>query len=439
MSHQLADGIPEAPEAEADVLGAVLYDGSVLNELGHVLTAADFLSARGQAIYTAATDLHVAGKPVTLVSVTDRLREMNQLEKAGGPAYLAQLMEGVFGSGLAMYYAQIVRSRSQQRRALRLVSDAAATLRRSSDKWTTEVDDLQQQLFTLMQARRHPTTRPMAELVPQEYDRLQALWRRRQMGEPVSTGVPTGFPKLDRILGGLHAGELIIIAGRPGQGKTTLQTDLAQRLAGRGQRVLFFSLEMGGQAILMKWIAALSRVPLQRIRQGDFRPGEVLDIGRACDELARLPILVDDDPALRIFDMRARVRQAVNGAGPCVVFVDYLQRMSAVTAPGKSRREEVDEIAAGLKTIAREMSVPVLATAQLSRSVELRGEDAEPRLSDLRESGRIEAEADVVTFLHRTRANDGTVKLLVRKHRMGPEGDVELRWQREIGRFEELS
>jgi len=434
-----AETIPEAPEAEEAVLGAILYNGRILDELALQLTPADFYSSRRQAIYAASIMLHIEGSPVNLVTVTNRLREMGQLEPAGGPMYITHLMDGVFGDGLSVHYARIVRERSQQRRALRAVTDAAIVLRQPTDKWATDVENLQQQLFVLMQADHRSSLAPMGEIVPQEYDRLQDLWRRRQLGEPVPTGVPTGFQKLDKILGGFHAGDLVIVAGRPAQGKTTFLSDLALRHAVTDQKVAFFSLEMSRQAILTKWISALSKVPLQHIRQGDFRLDEPLRVADACDRLSVLPILLDDDPSLTISDFRARVRQAVNAGGPHVVLVDYLQRVHALSAVGRNRQEEVAEIAAGLKTVAREMNVPVLAAAQLSRNIEQRGEEARPRLSDLRESGRIEAEADVVMFLHREPANPGRVKLLIAKHRMGPEDEVNLQWHREIGRFDEVA
>ncbi len=431
------DRVPESPEAEAAVLGAILYDGRTLDELATQLSAADFYGAGNQAIYTAAAMLHTEGRPVTLITVTDRLRERNQLDAAGGTAYLSRLLDGVFGGGLAGHYAEIVRARSLQRQCLRLVMETAMTLQPPSEAWRSEVERLQLGLFTITQSDRRQTMASIAELAPAEYDRAQELWRCRQTGAPASDGLPTGFRKIDELIGGLHPGDLVVIGGRPAQGKTTLLNNMELRLALAQIGVLMFSVEMPAASITQKWLASLSGVPVQRIRRGDFRLEDPLKLAEACDQLRLLPILVDDEPALQVADLRARVRQAVNTHHVQAVFVDYLQRLHVPTSSGKNRQEEVAEIAQGLKTVAREAGVPVVAAAQLSRRPDLRGEDARPQLSDLRESGRIEAEADIVAFLHRDAAASDRVRLIVAKHRMGSEGEVVLRWNRELAKFEE--
>ncbi len=435
------ESVPSSPEAEKAVIGCGLWDSTKVDEL-HWLRPHDFWNKAHQEIWDVMQWLRLQNLSADLMTVTARLGELGKLEYCGGVDYLNSLLREAFAPSNAEYHARIVKDHSMRRQAISICSDGCSSLNggRTANGdprgVIDEIDAIQQRLFEVAVHNGRVDATPVSESARAEYERLAALVEVRREGVAGLSGLSSGYRDLDELLGGLHRGDLVVVAARTAQGKTTLLCNMALRQAQAGTRVGFFSAEMSKQQITQKCLAALSGVSTSRMRTSNLDSYELVLLGKAADGLNVLPLWIDDTSALHVGDLRARARRMVSADGVQVVMVDYLQRLRSRDSSRRyeSRQQEVSEIVQGLKTAARDLCVPFVAACQLSREIDKR-DDHRPRLSDLRDSGAIEQEADVVVFLYHN--GDGTT-VIVAKQRMGGEGEVPLRWKRDCCRFEDI-
>jgi len=432
--------LPYSDDAERYVLGAMLQRPDLLDEFAGWLHPQDFYRSAHQFIYAEAVWMRSSNQPVELIALTDRLRETGKLEDVGGPVFLTELIERAPIPSSGPHYAHAVKRKSIQRQAYAICALGAQHFRTASNDEELQgtIEEVQQSLFEVMRVNGYRGSIPLSELSVIEYDRLIQVWERARAGEFSLSGLGTGYEGLDELTGGFHPGELVLIAGRTAMGKTTLICNIMLKMAQAGVTVGLVSVEMPNELLMQKWLAMLSGVNTMKMRSGKVSERELPAIALASDVMKSLPIYVDDTPSVQIADLRARARRMVEREKVQCLFVDYLQKIKATRRKADNREQEVAEVAEGLKTIARDLRIPVVAAAQLSREVEQRGEAARPKLSDLRESGRIEQEADVVLFLyHDQRATPAKTLLYAAKQRMAAEGDIQIVWKRHICRFED--
>ncbi len=449
---------PQAPEAEMALLGAMILDPRVTGDVIQVVrTAGEFYSAAHGAVFKALVDLydrHQSGDLVQLVAV---LRDQQALNDIGGPAYLEKLAAETPGTAGAVHWAQIVAEKAKLRKLIstagQIVYDAYNSGQTDGTSAGEILDRAEQQIFEIAEQDQTSDPQKLGELLEREFHRLQM-----QEGQGL-LGLRTGFDDLDEMLSGFQAGEMVILAARPSMGKSALMMNLAEQIAlggpphavrpGDARAVGVFSMEMSKSAIVQRLLSARSGVSTDKMRSGQLGAQALARIGQAADELSSALLLVDDSPGLTVLTLRARARRMVAQHGVKCLFIDYLQLM---TAPGRteSRQVEVSAISRGIKALARELNVPVICLSQLNRGPESRG-DNRPRMSDLRESGSIEQDADVVMLLHREEyyhigdpawENDtdnddkkGMAEVIIAKQRTGPTGSVKLRWDSNATRF----
>ncbi len=426
-----------SPEAEEAALGCVLINPDAYFEVAHFLKPDDFHLHKHRWIWDAFMHLHDQRLPVDLITVSEELQRRNQLEEAGGTAYLTHLINTVPSSLHAEAYGRIVQ-RSALRRRLLEAASAVAKLAYEEDRDINEVvNEAEAAVFAVGEQRLSKDLIPISEAISAYYERVEYLIEHR--GEMV--GVPTGFYDLDKILGGLQKSDLLIIAGRPGSGKTGFMLSAAKNAAQiHKKHVAIFSLEMSNEQLVQRLIAQETGIDSQRLRLGDVHDDELPIFAQAINVLRDIPIYLDDTPALTPLQLRAKCRRLDLEYGLDLIIVDYLQLMQG-EGRNDNRVQEVSYISRGLKTLARELNVPVLAGAQLSRAVEQR-QGKKPQLSDLRESGSLEQDSDIVMFIHRQDEEENAgrtldeVHLMVAKHRNGPTGDVMLLFQRALAKFE---
>jgi replicative DNA helicase len=418
---------PQDIELEKALLGALMLKPSGIEDIVDSISAETFYAEKHRIIYSTIRDLHEKTEPVDLISVSSRLKEKKQLDRIGGATYLSELVEAVPSAGNLKYYAGIV----EKKAALRsLISSAEDILELGYDEEQdidTVFDEAEKKIFSIKNVSLKKQFVGIKEGLGEAWDRIDTL--HKSTGE--SRGVPTGFTDLDHKLAGLQKSDLIILAARPSMGKTALALNIARNTATKfGSTVGIFSLEMSTQQLVDRLIASQAHVDSWKLRTGKLtNDDEFVRIRDALDDLAQAPIFIDDEPSNNILKMRALARRLKSTTDLKLIIVDYLQLM----VPGRqteSMVQQVTEISRSLKGLARELDVPVLALSQLSRAVEQRG--GEPRLSDLRDSGSIEQDADVVLFIHRADKYDensdrkNIAKIIIAKHRNGPVGEVEL-------------
>jgi replicative DNA helicase len=429
---------PQAVEAEQSVLGAILIDADAILKVADFLRPADFYRSQHAAIYGAMLGLHAQREPIDLVTLGDELRRRDELDGIGGPAYLATLMNSVPTAVHVEHYGRIVERKAVLRNLIGAAGKIAAVGYEEANDAEVAIDRAESILFEISQRRTDGGFESLSVLLGQAYDRLEYLHEHR--GQLL--GVPTGLSQLDAVLGGLQPSDLIILAARPSVGKTSLALNIGQHAAIReGKKVGVFSLEMSKEQLALRLLSAESGINPRPLQTGFVDETDWSKIARVMNDMATAPMWIDDSPVLSVMELRTKARRLeAEQHGLDLVIVDYLQLMQAST-PNKdaNRVQEVSEISRGLKQLARELKVPVLALSQLSRGVEQRG-TAEPRLSDLRESGSIEQDADVVIFLYRegeqnTEAEVDLVKAKVAKHRNGPIGEVPLQFRKANTRF----
>lgn len=430
---------PHNLEAEQSVLGALLIDRDAIIRIASFLNPTDFYRAAHAYVYEAVLALYNRREPADLVTLVDELVRRDRLDAIGGESYIVELMAATPTSVHVEYYARIVARTAVRRRLI----DAGGEIVRIGFDDAAEIeealDSAEQILFDVSQRRGERDFRSMAEILEEYFDRLDTLHQHK--GTVV--GVPTGFADLDKLTGGLQKSDLVIIAARPSVGKSALGLGMAYNAAVQHQRTVgLFVLEMSGEQIVQRILAMETGIDSHRLRLGLIDDSEWNGVVRAFGRLSEAPIFVDDTATATLMDVRSKARRLHAEHGLDLLIIDYLQLMSGGRR-SENRVQEISEISRGLKGLARELDVPVVALAQLSRAVESRQSHV-PMLSDLRESGSIEQDADVVMFIYREEIYDpdtdrrGIADLIVAKHRNGPVGTVHLRFFDRTARFADL-
>ncbi len=431
---------PQNLDAEKSLLGAVLIDEEVLADVSEHVKPADFYEKRHGIIFDGMMRLYEKHKPVDLLTLTDELNKKDELELIGGSAYLGELTNYVPTAAHAATYAEMVAAAAVRRRLIKASADISE-LGFDEDTTTQELlEKAEAELFSVSDQSLKQDLASLESILTDSFDRLEELHRNK--GE--LRGIRTGYRDLDNMTAGLQRSDLIILAARPAMGKTTLVTNLAYNVATIAkQPVLFFSLEMSKEQLVDRMLADASGVDSWNIRTGNLSDDDFSKISDAMGELAEAPIYIDDTPGLSVLEMRTKARRQAHEAPLGLIIVDYLQLMQASGRSDGNRVQEVSEISRGLKLIARELNVPVIALSQLSRSVESRSPQI-PQLADLRESGSIEQDADIVMFIYREAyynpetERENVTDLIIAKHRNGPTGKVELYFHPERLRFMSL-
>jgi replicative DNA helicase len=437
-SRQIERLPPQNIEAEEAVLGALLIDPDAIIRLATILRAQDFYREKHGWIYDAVLTLHERREPVDFLTVCDELERRRQLDEVGGPAFISMLINAVPTSIHAEHYAHIVERTATRRRLIEAAGSIAQLAYQEADDVDEVVDRAEQVLFGISERRTSRELVPIQEILSDYYDRIEYLTRHR--GEMI--GIPTGFVDIDRLLGGLQRSDMIILAARPSMGKTSLALSITHNAAKKyGKRVAFFSLEMSSEQVVQRLISAETGINSQRLRRGEIKDSDWGRFVKATSDLAETLIFIDDTPGISALELRTKARRLHAEVGLDMVVVDYLQLMRG-DFRSENRVQEISSISRAIKALARELNLPVLALSQLSRGVESRS-DKKPMLSDLRESGALEQDADVVVFIYREdmyedelppdRAN--LAEILVSKHRNGPVGKVELFFRKELAQF----
>jgi replicative DNA helicase len=431
---------PQNIDAEMSLLGAVLIDEETLADITEHVTLKDFYEKRHGIIYDAMMRLYEKRKPVDLLTLTDELKRKKELEEVGGSAYLTELTNYVPTSAHAESYAEIVAQKAVRRRLIK-ASGEISEMGFDEESTTQELlQQAEQELFAVSDQSLKQDLVSIEEILTDSFDRMEELHRNKGQ----LRGVRTGYRDLDNMTAGLQRSDLIILAARPAMGKTTLVTNLAYNVATIAkQSVLFFSLEMSKEQLVDRMLADASGVDAWNIRTGNLSEDDFSKLSDAMGEMAEAPIYIDDTPGVTVLEMRTKARRAAHDNPLGLIIIDYLQLMQGSGRDKGNRVQEVSEISRGLKLLARELNVPVIALSQLSRSVEQRTPQV-PQLSDLRESGSIEQDADIVMFIYREAyynpdtERENITDLIIAKHRNGPTGKVELYFHPERLRFMSL-
>ena len=432
---------PQNIEAEQSVLGSLLIDPDAVIRVVVFLRPEDFYRETHQQIYRAIVNLQERREPADFITLCDELERREALEAVGGPAYITTLVNSVPTSIHVEHYAHIVERMALMRRLIQAAGEIAALAYEGADPADEVVDRAEQILFGVSQRRLARSLTPIREVLDKYYDRIEYLHQHR--GETV--GLPTGYIDLDRLLGGFEKSDLAIIAGRPGMGKTSLALSIAQKAVLRlGAVVALFSLEMSGEQLVQRLVAAETGIDSRRLRVGDLRGVEWDQFVKTTGVLAETLLFIDDTPSPSPMEIRTKARRLAAEYKLDLIIVDYLQLMhGGMGRRSENRVQEISFISRSLKSLARELEVPVLALSQLSRAVEQR-QDKHPILADLRESGAIEQDADIVMFIYREEMyNEDTerpniAEIHVAKHRNGPTGSVELFFDKQFTRFLDL-
>ncbi|MBO9368129.1 MAG: replicative DNA helicase [Chloroflexi bacterium] len=430
-------GIPHSREAEEAVIGAILINPEVYYDVASFLQAEDFYIHRNRWIWEAFTRLHEQRQPIDLLTVAEELDRTGHLEEVGGTAYLTALMNQVPTSLHAEAYGRVVEAHSIRRKMLQAASQIASLAYSEEKNVEDALDEAEKALFLVSERRLRHDVRPISAVLSEYYDRIDELARRPEG----IYGVPTGFIDLDRLLAGLQPSDLLIVAGRPGQGKTGFLLSIARNAALLHKKhVAIFSLEMSSEQLVQRLIAQETGIDSQRLRTGRLTEEEWPLFTHAIEVLSDTHIFLDDTPAITPLQLRTKCRRLHMEYGLDLIILDYLQLMGG-DVRAENRVQEVSYISRNLKILARELNVPVLAAAQLSRAVEQRA-DKRPVLSDLRESGSLEQDADIVMFIYRPdqyekdTARKNVAEIIVAKHRNGPVGTVELVFLPSLAKFE---
>lgn len=422
---------PHSEEAEKSVLGSILMDRDAIVQVSEILLPEYFYNERHGMIYEGMLTLYEERSPIDLVTLPQKLKEKKYLDKVGGIAYISGLVEGVPSSANVRHYGEIIQGYATRRK---LISDASVLIEKSFDEGL-EVKDLldnaEQKVFSLSQANLKQGFIPLRSVLSESFDRLDELSKKSGS----LRGVSTGFGDLDNCLAGMQDSNLLILAARPGMGKTAFSLNIVQYAAAVSKvPVGYFSLEMSKEELVDRMLVAQADIDAWRLKTGKLTQDDFGKLSEAMGVLAEAPLYIDDTPGMSILEMRTKARRLKAEHDLGLIVVDYLQLVKGRTMD--NRVQEVAEISQGLKNLARELKVPVLALSQLSRAIESRGSGSSPQLSDLRESGSIEQDADVVMFLYREDPEDiESVKLNIAKHRNGGLRTIDLRFRGDRVRF----
>src|ERR687896_2004445 len=438
---------PHDLDAEKAVIGAMLVSEPAVAAVAERLGPEDFYSEVHRIIYGAMTRLYSRGTPIDQLTLTNELRSVNEFERIGGRPYVFQIVESVPTAANAGRYADIVRGKALLRAIIDVGSRITEDAFREPEDVTEALDSAEQLVYGVSNRTLREHLAPVSELAPGALEMIQRLYE--QEGEV--TGVETGFEDLDRLTTGFHKSDLIILAARPAMGKTALSLNAIWHAAGdKGLPVAIFSLEMSKEQLVQRLISQTTRIKTQDLRSGNVKAEDWPKLVRGVAEVAKAPVWIDDTAGITLMEMRAKVRRLASRLNAqdetplSLVVVDYLQLMIGQRARAENRQQEIAEISRGLKVLARDLNIPVVAVAQLSRAVEQR-HDKRPLLSDLRDSGSIEQDADMVMFLYRDEYynpdsdDKGIAEVIIGKHRNGPTGKVQLAWLEQYTKFASLA
>lgn len=432
--------LPFNLEAEEAVIGAMLIDKNVISDVAEILSDEDFYNTSLKEVYTSIIDLFEEGKPIDPITVSEKLRERGTYDSVGGINFLTELIMKVPTTANTTYYVKIVEEKSILRRLISTSQKIIELCNNQNDRVEDIIDFAEKNIFGILQNKQSKDFSHLKEILIETYNKIEELYSKKSH----IIGVPTGFSDLDRITAGLQPSDLILLAARPAMGKTSFALNIVQNAALRANvPVAVFSLEMSKEQLVTRMICSEAMIDSHKLRTGNLEDEEWKRFAKAIALLANAPIYIDDTPAISIAEMRAKCRRLkLKEKGLGLVMVDYLQLMQA-RGRFESKQQEIAEISRSLKAIARELNIPVLALSQLSRAPETRA-DHRPILADLRESGAIEQDADIVAFLYRDEYyNKDTDKkhiaeLIIAKHRNGPTGTIELLFLDKHTKFKDL-
>lgn len=441
---------PQAVDVEQAILGAILLEQDALPKSLEILSEDSFYDGRHRKIFAAFSELFRRGVPVDLITLTDELRRRKELEKVGGANYLNELSAHMSAAANVEYHARII----AEKRLLRKLIEATTQLTRDAYDPGADtfelLDKAETDIFQISNAEIRRPAEKVSDVIKTTIEHLEAIDGR----EGGVTGVPSGFSRLDDFTSGWQRSDLIIVAARPSMGKTALALTCARNAALHGKYpagVAIFSLEMGAEQLALRMLTSEARVNSQDARTGRMKDDDWQKLTRAAGRLAEAPIFIDETPGLSVLELRAKCRRLKSEHDIGLVIVDYLQLMHvSATQRYSNREQEISHISRSMKALAKELNVPVIALSQLSRAVETRGGDKRPQLSDLRESGAIEQDADVVCFIYRPEryglatnddghSTEGVAEIIIGKQRNGPVGTVELSFVKQYARFESLA
>jgi len=442
--YNFASTLPANIEAERSILGAILLDNLAFNEAAENLHADDFSLDSHRRIYSRMIDLADATRPIDLITLTEELDRHKELQAVGDRAYISSLLDGVPDRPSIEHYIRIVRDKALLRGLIHASNAAIARAAEQSDPAEDILNDAEAAIFQISEKRIGRGFMGVQSIIKESYGSIDAFLQRGQR----ITGLETHYPDFDEKTRGLQQSDLIIIAARPSMGKTSFAMNIAENAAIEDQKtVAVFSLEMSKEALLERMLCSVARVDSHRFRTGSLWSEDTQKIAHALEKLTHAPIFIDDTPGISLSEMRAKARRLQQSQRALdLVIVDYLQLMSGSSKRYENRTQEVSAISRGLKALAKELHVPVIALSQLSRAPESRGSgDHRPQLADLRESGSIEQDADLVAFIFREEMYkpddpelDGVAELIIRKQRNGPTGTVKMAFLKSSTRFESL-
>ena len=446
MAKDTADNLrvpPQNIDAERSVLGSLMLDKDAIIKVANLMRVGDFYKDDHNLIYEAMLELYEKREPIDVLSLSNRLEEKNQLEKIGGSSYLTGLVNSVPSSSNVEHYAKVVQKKSTLRKLITISSEIVELGYKEEEDVEKLLDTAEQKLFSVSQKYIKQDFVSIKSILETAFNRIDKLHK----GGNKLRGIPSGFPDLDNILAGFQKSDLVILAARPSIGKTSLALDLARQIATKQKvPVGIFSLEMSSDQLIDRMLAAESGVDLWRLRTGRLKSGEGDDdfqrIGEAMGTLSEAPIFIDDAGSANIMEIRTMARRLQAEQNVGVLIVDYLQLMEGRSG-GDNRVNEISEISRSLKQLAKELNIPIIALSQLSRAVESRNPQI-PKLSDLRESGSIEQDADIVMFLYREdrekpdTPNKNIVEVHIAKHRNGPVGKLSLYFDENLTTFKSL-
>lgn len=433
---------PQDIEAEKTVLGSLMIDTHAITKVADTLSSQDFYSSSHQRIYSSIIDLFNKSEPIDILSITNNLKTKNELEGVGGSSYLTELINVVPSSAHIAHYARMVREKRVLRDLISVGAEINENVFESSVKVENLIDQIEQRIFLISQKSQDKSYINVKEELHSAIERIEKL---HQEGNTGLRGVTTGFDDIDFYLSGLQKSDLIILGARPSLGKTTLALDMARNAASKGKvPVALFSIEMSSEQIIDRLISAEAQVPLWKLRTGRLDEAELQLIQMGAEKLSGMEIFVDDTPSPNIMQIRSISRRLQTEHGIGLIVVDYVQLISPMGS-GENVVQQFTEISHGLKALARELNIPVLAISQLNRSVDQR-EIKMPRLSDLRETGSLEQDADVVLFIYRkdkdklepSLEEENTASIVIAKHRNGPTGVIDLKFDPEKVTFKQI-
>lgn len=447
VSSELGRVPPQAVDLEMAVLGAMMLERNAVTDTIDILSKESFYDPKHQYIFGVVKHLFSTSKPVDILTVTDQLKRNGELEAAGGAVYISQLTNKVVSTANVEFHARVIIEKHIKRELIRMSSDV---IKSAFDDTNDVFDVLNQAESDLFAIAENNTGRAIDDMPSVVRDAIEEIEKAAQNSDGIS-GVPTGFVSLDKLTSGWQRSDMIVIAARPAMGKTAFVLSMARNTAvDHNKGVAIFSLEMSSVQLVKRLIASEARLSAEKLRKGDLRDHEFQQLHTRINKLSTAPIFIDDTPGISIFDLRAKCRRLKMQHDIEMVIIDYLQLMTAGNSKGGGNREqEISQISRSIKEIAKELNVPIIALSQLSRSVEQRGGDKRPVLSDLRESGAIEQDADIVSFIYRPEyygfiqdeegnSNQGVGEIIIAKHRNGALDTVRLRFVPEYARFENM-